>query len=354
LEKHLHGVCDMLESERTSRRQDMAMHMSILQELRSNFDAEKVKSDILENKLREVREDVVSKVELQIQSVVRANSETEAFLAENRARILEIEERCNSMQNRIATSSWHASNVERQGGIHERVAETLGSLRKSGSANQNQIQSIVGTCQDLNTALKETDQELRELHLQERQAREEHIMRTHKSLLSEQTRQIAELERRLNIRLQEEQIERERSVQLLTDEVTAMLRDDKALKKSDRTVVKRSASAGPTVVATSAAAQGTDTSNKVLAISRPALVPTAITSPGVSVTTPTTIVTTNGRPAGQPLASSVSLPTRAATGTLMRSMIVGGGSARGPSPKSHRGVTSTVSNLVPHGEVVRV
>merc|ERR1719321_157018 len=40
-EKHIHGVCDMLDGERASRRQDLAMHMSVMQELRTSQDAEK-------------------------------------------------------------------------------------------------------------------------------------------------------------------------------------------------------------------------------------------------------------------------------------------------------------------------
>merc|ERR1719287_345873 len=40
-EKHIHGVCDMLDGERASRRQDLAMHMTVMQELRTSLEAER-------------------------------------------------------------------------------------------------------------------------------------------------------------------------------------------------------------------------------------------------------------------------------------------------------------------------
>lgn len=252
-EKHLHGVCDMLDSERQTRRQDMAMHMTILQELRTKVDSEKERREILDDKMREVqdktqqvRDDLMAKLENQMQSSIRVKGEFEVVFAEMRARFNEIEDRCGTIENNMAeSSSWHAANVERLGERHERVAETLGSIRLADATNAHQIKSMADSIQDLDVSMKDTERELRDLHVKERQFREDHIMRTHKSLLSDQTRQVSELEKRLNLRLQEESTEREKSYQWLCDELSSMIADGKHREYPKKSTGKREADASP-------------------------------------------------------------------------------------------------------------
>mmetsp|Transcript_87160 Transcript_87160/g.144320 ORF Transcript_87160/g.144320 Transcript_87160/m.144320 type:complete len:637 (-) Transcript_87160:149-2059(-) len=240
-EKHLHGVCDMLDGERNTRRQDMAMHMQILDQLRTKLESEKQERDVIEDKLREAqnrnqeaRDELMLKFQAQVDNMIRVKGESEVSFADVRTRFQEIEDRCATIEGHMAeSSSWHAQNLERMGERHEGVSGKVEVMRLATEDSKSSIKKILDRMSELDSAFKHADGEQREMVMKERELRDDHVRRTQNSMLAAQCTQISELEKRLNSKLERESAEREKNFQWMIDQVTSMLLERKDLQCPD-------------------------------------------------------------------------------------------------------------------------
>jgi len=249
VQKQLDNVSDTLETERGARRQDVAMHMSIIQDLRGKLDAERVareelkdqhafeirslveKADAFQKHVTDMLRDqhmgvakTVDGLHKQFQGNVRLLNQLRADVdqtqQETKTHFVEIEEGCSGLETRIADmSKKQSATTERFAERQERIAQLVQTLQNDGKQCQDQVLVAHHRVADLEARLVEMEAMTRELVVQEREGRDDQMRRTQRVLHCEQKRQLSELEEKIASRLERESHERERHVQAIFEEV---------------------------------------------------------------------------------------------------------------------------------------
>mmetsp|Transcript_83171 Transcript_83171/g.137545 ORF Transcript_83171/g.137545 Transcript_83171/m.137545 type:complete len:650 (-) Transcript_83171:60-2009(-) len=249
VQKQLDNLSDTLETERGARRQDLAMHMSIIQDLRGKLDAERVareelkdqhafeirslveKADAFQKHVTDMLRDqhmgvakTVDGLHKQFQGNVRLLNQLRADVdqtqQETKTHFVEIEEGCSGLETRIADmSKKQSATTERFAERQERIAQLVQTLQNDGKQCQDQVLVAHHRVADLEARLVEMEAMTRELVVQEREGRDDQMRRTQRVLHCEQKRQLSELEEKIADRFERESCERERNVQQIFEEV---------------------------------------------------------------------------------------------------------------------------------------
>mmetsp|Transcript_123691 Transcript_123691/g.231412 ORF Transcript_123691/g.231412 Transcript_123691/m.231412 type:complete len:616 (+) Transcript_123691:54-1901(+) len=249
VQKQLDNVSDTLETERGARRQDVAMHMSIIQDLRGKLDAERVareelkdqhafeirslveKADAFQKHVTDMLRDqhmgvakTVDGLHKQFQGNVRLLNQLRADVdqtqQETKTHFVEIEEGCSGLETRIADmSKKQSATTERFAERQERIAQLVQTLQNDGKQCQDQVLVALNRTADLEARLQDMETMTRNLVVQEREGRDDQMRRTQRVLHCEQKRQLSELEEKIASRLERESHERERHVQAIFEEV---------------------------------------------------------------------------------------------------------------------------------------
>lgn len=255
VEKQVIGMRDMFENERDTRRQDLTVHMAMLQDFKAQIEDAKIGREALEDKHAFEISGVTEKIEMvsrhyadmlqdqvlafkkcteevnagllqQNRQVIRLRSEAESNLIEAQSRFSEVEERCGSLENRFSeAASRQAASLDLLSEQHERVSQAVDTLRLDEKEHKGQVQSAIDRVKDLESTLAAAEGETREMVLRERQSRDDQLKRTQNTVISEQTRQISDLEKKFAERLERESTERERNVTDLVTDVSRRLQD---------------------------------------------------------------------------------------------------------------------------------
>jgi hypothetical protein len=243
-EKHIHGVCDMLDGERASRRQDLAMHMSVMQELRASLDSERNARIELQEIVTDLKrtttkgqEDGVMTAREQGEKIQRMQTDASTSLSDMMARFVDLEDRSAALENSLTeTTTWTTGSLDKIGERHERVSQACEALRLHNKNQEGGIAACVERIREIETSVKQYDIDTRDILGKEKQAREDQIRRTSQVFTNESLKQITELEKRLTIRLERESAEREKNFQSMIDEVSNIV-DDRRLFR-DQTITK--------------------------------------------------------------------------------------------------------------------
>jgi len=243
-EKHIHGVCDMLDGERASRRQDLAMHMSVMQELRASLDAERNSRIELEDVVMEMKRSS-AKFQDEVRANLREQSERHSKLqsdvsvtdSETMGRFTEMEDRLAMLENSMSEiTSWTTSSLDKMTERHERVSQAVETMRLGNKHYEGGIANCLERTNDLEKLVRQYDGEMRDQMSKEKQVREDQVRRTSQVFTNESLKQITEVEKRLTIRLERESAEREKNFQSMIDEVTKICEDRKLFR--DQTITK--------------------------------------------------------------------------------------------------------------------
>jgi len=247
-EKHIHGVCDMLDGERASRRQDLAMHMTVIQELRTSLDVERngrmeleeVVMDLKKSNLK-FQEDMSAMIRQSEERVYKVQSDMGVADSDNSIRFGELEERAATIENSLQeTTAWTTGSLDKLGERHERVSQAVETMRLSSKHQEGSIANCLERVNELESLVLQVNMDTTELVTEglskEKQLRDEQVRRTLQVFTNENLKQITEVEKRLTMRLERESAAREKNFQTMIDEVTKVVEDRKLFR--DQTITK--------------------------------------------------------------------------------------------------------------------
>eukprot|EP00747_Dinoflagellata_sp_TGD_P193190 gnl/TRDRNA2_/TRDRNA2_59033_c0_seq1.p1 gnl/TRDRNA2_/TRDRNA2_59033_c0~~gnl/TRDRNA2_/TRDRNA2_59033_c0_seq1.p1 ORF type:complete len:638 (-),score=152.65 gnl/TRDRNA2_/TRDRNA2_59033_c0_seq1:103-1941(-) len=248
-DKQVQGVRDMIDSERSTRRQELAVQMAVVQDMKQAIEGEKCAREAFEDRhafdlhtvneridtvgshaaemlqdqslgFKKAVEEQSTEIQQFTRQCLRIRSEHETSISEANARFAEIEDRCASLEARVAeAASRQAAGLDRLAERHERISQALEHIRLEEKTREGQVQTAVDKVKEMENLLHQSEADTRELCMKERQLRDDQLRRTQQSLLSEHSRQITDLEKKLAERLERESVEREKNVQQILNEV---------------------------------------------------------------------------------------------------------------------------------------
>jgi hypothetical protein len=258
-EKHIHGVCDMLDGERTSRRQDMAMHTSVLQELRANMESERAHREALEEQVKEMMRynekwqlDTSANISAQAGRIQTVQADQTASLTDISARFLETEDRSSAIENSISeTTTWTTESLDKLGKRIEGANQSSETLRFGAKSMEGGIANCLERLNEMENVIRQHRTEVDDWMKQEQSIRGDQVRRSGQMATSEQRQQIAEIEKRISVRIEQESAEREKNYQTLIEEVSRVVDDRKLFRDQTITKTVTLASAGSTVVSRS-------------------------------------------------------------------------------------------------------
>lgn len=243
-EKHIHGVCDMIDGERVARRQDLAMHMTVMQELRSALDTERYARQEMEEMLQDTKrnntkfqEDVSTSLREQAAKLQQVQADAGVSAGDLATRLSEVEDRSAAIEANLAeTTSWSTQSFDKLGERHERVSQAVETMRLSCKHHEGSIANAIERVNELEILIRQYDTEVREQVTKERTVRDDQVRRVQQVLASENLKMVTEVEKRLTVRLERESAEREKNFQSMIDEVTRIVEDRKLFR--DQTITK--------------------------------------------------------------------------------------------------------------------
>jgi len=234
----------MLDGERASRRQDLAMHMSVMQELRASLDAERNSRTELEESVNEQKrstarfqDEVRATLRDQAESLSKLQSNVGVSVSDIMGRFTELEDRLGLLETSMSEiTSWTTSSLDRMTERHERVSQTVETMRLGNKHYEGSIANNLERTNELEQRVRQYDGETRDMLSKEKQVRDDQVRRTQMTFTNESLKQITELEKRLTIRLERESSEREKNFSTMIDEVSKICEDRKLFR--DQTFTK--------------------------------------------------------------------------------------------------------------------
>eukprot|EP00747_Dinoflagellata_sp_TGD_P168365 gnl/TRDRNA2_/TRDRNA2_194575_c0_seq1.p1 gnl/TRDRNA2_/TRDRNA2_194575_c0~~gnl/TRDRNA2_/TRDRNA2_194575_c0_seq1.p1 ORF type:complete len:647 (-),score=123.45 gnl/TRDRNA2_/TRDRNA2_194575_c0_seq1:57-1910(-) len=249
-EKQIQALRDAIDTERSQRKQDLATHQSMATEIRNQMKTETLAREALEDKFmndvhaindridansahqahlvadqmnafKKVADEHSSEVQTYARAVLNQKNEHETTMSEARSRFIDLEDRCTSLEARIADIVTRQSQgMDKMWERHEKIVQAVGQLRLEEKCRDEQVQQTIERVKDeIESSLKATEDEVRETSRKERTMRDDQIRRASATLKSNQFRHFSEIEQHIAERLERESAERERSVSQILGEV---------------------------------------------------------------------------------------------------------------------------------------
>jgi len=245
-EKHIHGVCDMLDGERASRRQDLAMHMSVIEELRAEVQTERnaraqLEEVVLEHKRStgKFQDEVRATLQDQGDKISNVQSDVGISVSEMMGRFTELEDRMGLLENSMSEiTSWTTGSLDRVTERHERVSQLVETMRLSHKPIEGSIGIVLERTEELDKLVRqhECTMSTRDELSKEKQVRDDQVRRVSTCFTNDSLKNVTELEKRLTVRLERESAEREKNYSTLIDEVSKICEDRKLFR--DQTITK--------------------------------------------------------------------------------------------------------------------
>mmetsp|Transcript_41221 Transcript_41221/g.65811 ORF Transcript_41221/g.65811 Transcript_41221/m.65811 type:complete len:650 (+) Transcript_41221:58-2007(+) len=233
-EKHIHGVCDMIDNEKIARRQDLSSHQIMLEELKASLETEKANREKVEQNLGDLkaqvwqlREDSIRNNHDLREQIQRARDSDNTSGFDLQARFSMIEDRYTTLEQNVDNiSSFSAQTVDNLTERQERVSQSVETVRLSCKYLEGNLERI----KELEASMKQSYSSLYDRFAKEKTSREDGLRRTNQTLMNDTRKLIGDLEKRLTIRLERESADREKNFKTMIDEVSSIVDDRKLFR----------------------------------------------------------------------------------------------------------------------------
>jgi hypothetical protein len=234
-EKHIHGLCDMLDNERASRRQEMSEHSVKVQEIKSALESERSARDAVEDmvkdlklKIMHLREDCSNGLQESREQLRRVQADANTTITDSMSRFSEIEDRCASIENNINDNNmFNTESLDKLNERQERSTQAVESLRMNTKLHEGSIANSLERVKELEGYIRQYDMDVRDQFQREKTVRDDVIRRVQQTFNNDCKKQIGDLEKRLTVRLERESAEREKNFRSIIDEVGSLVKERK-------------------------------------------------------------------------------------------------------------------------------
>jgi hypothetical protein len=227
---HVSDIRNMMESERSAREAFQDMHTMSVHGLQDRFDgvtrhhAEMIQDHSAE--LKRSHEVLLDQVQGVNNHAKDLHTRHDSILSEANARFCEIEDRCRSIESKVAeAASRQAASFDKLCERHEKVSQAVVALNAEEKLHKGQMQSTLERVKSLEAKLIVCDGDTRDLVLKERERNEGQVMRFHQTLQAQQEKRIGELEKNLGQRMELASKEREQHVNEIFDDLNMPKRE---------------------------------------------------------------------------------------------------------------------------------
>jgi hypothetical protein len=226
-EKHIHGLCDMLDNERSSRRQECASQFALIQELKSGLEGERAARDLMDDgvkdcrmKIMQFRDEYSNGIQEARERIGKAQADANSGFAESGARFNELEDRCAAIESNVGDNNmFNTDSLDKLNSRQEASAKACETLRLNAKYQEGAVANSLERVKELEGLIRQYDMDSRDQFQREKGVRDESIRRIQQVWGNDLKKQIGEVEKRLTVRLERESGEREKNFKAIIDEV---------------------------------------------------------------------------------------------------------------------------------------
>lgn len=225
LDQHVRSVCDMVDEERSIRRQELSLHVTFIQDCktsiedgtqalgafedRHSFDMRTLNeridtmsrhyAEMLHDQMmcfKQSLDEITTNVQQQNNQIHQIRAMAETSGVETSLRHIELEEHSNTVGVRLnETCNQLVANVSRLEEDHGQLALAMENLGLRDDKHVDEIKILIARIKDVETMVMGDDME--DAIVTEQQGREDRMKRAQQVIIGKQNKKIAELERRL-------------------------------------------------------------------------------------------------------------------------------------------------------------
>jgi hypothetical protein len=233
-EKHIHGVCDMIDNERIARRQELSAQTSTMDEFKVFAESEKTSREKTDKyvgdikaELWQLKEDVIASTHDLREQIERVRDLEHSAGFDILARFTQIEDRYTSLESSVdSVSNFCTQSVDNLAERQERISQSSETLRLSFKSLEGAVERI----KEMENSVKQNYAGIHERFGQEKTAREDALRRISQTATSDARKMMGDLEKRLTIRLERESADREKNFKTMIDEVSNIVDDRKLFR----------------------------------------------------------------------------------------------------------------------------
>lgn len=261
VDKRIQDMHCAFDEEVMARRREFAAQDARIQEMRAVLDDERQERDALECRQNTGMRDLRERLELVFsqhakmmedqvavlkdfpvstncvddinRQMFKIRTDAEFAASESNSRFLELEHRTCCLETRVTDNiNGQAVSVDRLLARHEKTSQAVEQLKIEHKQDQSQVHDMIQAISRLESTFNNAEGETRDIMLKERLLRDDQLRRARQAMCNEQARQIAEVERKLVERLEQESAMRESSVSEIVGEVAKVFDAQKMVDRA--------------------------------------------------------------------------------------------------------------------------